>query len=158
MKTTAAYAASKRAIAQLTKVIALEYGEQGIRANAIGAGVIETDILSGIVEDSRATLAGYGHMHALGRSASRRRLRKPWPGSLHRVPASLQARWSWRMRVHSHVGPLRLAPAGIHPHGTKEKWFNDLPGPSANHGWSLRKRRFLVMQSPQLPLTAFRGT
>lgn len=113
MKTTAAYAASKRAIAQLTKVIALEYGEQGIRANAIGAGVIETDILSGIVEDSRATLAGYGHMHALGRSASRRRLRKPWPGSLHRVPASLQARWSWRMRVHSHVGPLRLAPAGI---------------------------------------------
>ena len=67
MKTTAAYAASKGAIAQLAKVIALEYGEQGIRANAIGAGVIETDILVGIVEDSRATLAGSGHMHALGR-------------------------------------------------------------------------------------------
>ncbi len=42
-------------------------GEQGIRANAIGAGVIETDILAGIVEDSRATLASYGYMHALGR-------------------------------------------------------------------------------------------
>ena len=67
MKTTSAYAASKGAIAQLTKVIAVEYGEQGIRANAIGAGVIETDILAGIVEDSRATLASYGHMHALGR-------------------------------------------------------------------------------------------
>ena len=67
IKTTAAYAASKGAIAQLTQVIALEYGEQGVRANAIGAGVIETDILSGIVEDSRATLASYGHMHALGR-------------------------------------------------------------------------------------------
>ncbi len=67
MKTTAAYAASKGAIAQLTKVIALEHGEQGIRANAIGAGVIETDILEGIVEDSRATLASYAHMHALGR-------------------------------------------------------------------------------------------
>ena len=67
MKTTAAYAASKGAIAQLTKVIALEHGEQGIRANAIGAGVIETDILAGIVEDSRATLASYAHMHALGR-------------------------------------------------------------------------------------------
>ncbi len=67
MKMTAAYAASKGAIAQLTQVIALEYGEQGIRANAIGAGVIETDILSGMVEDSRATLASYGHMHALGR-------------------------------------------------------------------------------------------
>ncbi len=59
----AAYAASKGAIAQLTKVIALEHGEQGIRANAIGAGVIETDILAGIVEDSRATLASYAHMH-----------------------------------------------------------------------------------------------
>lgn len=67
MKTTAAYAASKGAIAQLTKVISLEYGEEGIRANAIGAGVIETDILAGIVENSRATLASYGHMHALGR-------------------------------------------------------------------------------------------
>ena len=67
MKATAAYAASKGAIAQLTKVIALEYGEQGIRANAIGVGVVETDILAGIVENSRATLARYGHMHALGR-------------------------------------------------------------------------------------------
>ena len=67
MKATTAYASSKGAIAQLTKVIALEYGEQDIRANAIGAGVIETDILAGIVEDSRATLASYGHMHALGR-------------------------------------------------------------------------------------------
>ena len=67
VKTTAAYAASKGAIAQLTKVIALEYGEQGIRVNAIGAGVIETDILAGIVENSRATLASYGHLHALGR-------------------------------------------------------------------------------------------
>ena len=67
MKATSAYAASKGAIAQLTKVIALEYGERGIRANAIGAGVIETDILAGIVADSRATLASYGHMHALGR-------------------------------------------------------------------------------------------
>ena len=67
MKETGAYAASKGAIAQLTKIIALEYGEQGVRANAIGVGVIETDILAGIVEDSRATLASYGHMHALGR-------------------------------------------------------------------------------------------
>lgn len=67
MKETAVYAASRGAIAQLTKVIALEYGEQGIHANAIGVGVVETDILAGIVEDSRATLASYGHMHALGR-------------------------------------------------------------------------------------------
>ena len=58
---------SKGVIAQLTKMIALEYGQQGIRANAIDASVIETDILNGIVEDSRATLASYGHLHALQR-------------------------------------------------------------------------------------------
>lgn len=67
MKELAAYAASKGAIAQLTKVIAVEFGGQGIRANAIGVGVVETDILSGIVEDSRATLASYGPMHPIGR-------------------------------------------------------------------------------------------
>ncbi len=55
MKETVADAASKGAIAQLTKVIAVEYGGQGIRANAIGAGVIETGILDGIVANSRAT-------------------------------------------------------------------------------------------------------
>lgn len=69
MKETAVYAASKGAITQLTKVIAVEFGGQGIRANALAPGVVETDILEGIVEDSRATLAGYGHVHALGRVA-----------------------------------------------------------------------------------------
>jgi NAD(P)-dependent dehydrogenase (short-subunit alcohol dehydrogenase family) len=67
MAKTAAYAASKGAIAQLTKVIAVEYGGQGIRANAVAPGVIETGILEGIVEDSRATLASYGHLHPIGR-------------------------------------------------------------------------------------------
>ncbi len=67
MKDTAVYAASKAAIAQLTKVIAVEYGDRGIRANAVAPGVIETDILEGIVEDSRATLASYASAHPLGR-------------------------------------------------------------------------------------------
>jgi len=67
MKDTAVYAASKGAIAQLTKVIAVEYGDRGIRANAVAPGVIETDILEGIVQDSRATLASYGSAHPLGR-------------------------------------------------------------------------------------------
>lgn len=67
MKDTAAYASSKGAIAQLTKVIAVEYGDRNIRANAVLPGVIETDILEGIVEDSRATLASYGPAHPLGR-------------------------------------------------------------------------------------------
>lgn len=69
MRDTAVYAASKGAIAQLTKVIAVEYGDRGIRANAVAPGVVETDILQGIVEDSRATLAGYGHAHPIGHVA-----------------------------------------------------------------------------------------
>jgi NAD(P)-dependent dehydrogenase (short-subunit alcohol dehydrogenase family) len=67
MKDTAVYAASKGAIAQLTKVIAVEYGTRGIRANAVAPGVIETDILEGIVPDSRAALASHGSAHPLGR-------------------------------------------------------------------------------------------
>ena len=65
LKETAAYSASKGAIAQLTRVIAAEYSQQGIRANAIGAGVIETGFLGG--QDSKATLASYGHLHPIGR-------------------------------------------------------------------------------------------
>ncbi len=69
MKETVAYAASKGAIAQLTKVIAVEYGGRGVRANAVAAGVVETDILEGIVDDSRATLASHGSAHPIGRIA-----------------------------------------------------------------------------------------
>jgi len=68
MKDLAAYAASKGAIAQLVKVIAAEYGRQGIRANAVAPGVIETDILDSTgVADSRAVLASYGDAHPIGR-------------------------------------------------------------------------------------------
>ena len=70
MKELAAYAASKGAITQLMKVIAVEYGAQGIRANAVAPGVVETDILQSTgVEDSRRTLAGYGDAHPIGRVA-----------------------------------------------------------------------------------------
>lgn len=69
MKATSVYSASKGAIAQLTKVLALEAAEYGIRVNAVAPGVVETNILSGIVEDSRATLSSYGHVHPLGRVA-----------------------------------------------------------------------------------------
>ena len=69
MKDLATYTASKGAVAQLTKVIAVEHGRDGIRANAIGVGVVETDFLEGIVDDSRATLASYGDPHPIGRVA-----------------------------------------------------------------------------------------
>ena len=65
LKDTVAYSASKGAIAELTRVIAAEYSGQGIRANAIGAGVIETGFLGG--PDSRAKLASFGHLHPIGR-------------------------------------------------------------------------------------------
>ncbi len=68
MRNTAAYSASKGAVAQLTKVIAVEYGSRGVRANAVAPGVVETDILEGIVDDSRATLASYGGAHRTGPS------------------------------------------------------------------------------------------
>ena len=70
MQGLGAYAASKGAITQLTKVIAVEHGKQGIRANAVAPGVVETDILQSTgVQDSRATLAGYGDAHPVGRVA-----------------------------------------------------------------------------------------
>lgn len=66
-KTQAAYAASKGALVQLTRVIAVEYGEHGIRANAVLPGVVNTDIMEGIVDNGREMLASFGSQHPLGR-------------------------------------------------------------------------------------------
>ncbi len=49
---TAAYTASKHAIVGLTKTIALEYARDGIRAIAIGPGVIETPMTAGPISDA----------------------------------------------------------------------------------------------------------
>ncbi|MEU8997677.1 SDR family oxidoreductase [Streptomyces caniferus] len=64
-----AYTASKGALAQLTKVIALEGGPHGIRANAVAPGVIETDLLDGFRDDSRAYLRSFADAHPLKRVA-----------------------------------------------------------------------------------------
>jgi len=67
-KTQAAYASSKGAIAQLARVIAIEGGERGIRSNAVAPGVIETDIMEGVIEgDGRAMLRSFGGLHPIGR-------------------------------------------------------------------------------------------
>ncbi|PJM98480.1 short-chain dehydrogenase [Streptomyces sp. CB01201] len=65
----AAYSASKGALAQLTKVLAVEGGPWGIRANLVAAGVIETDFLDTIRPDSRAYLASFADAQPLGRVA-----------------------------------------------------------------------------------------
>ena len=52
----AAYNASKGAITQLTKSMALEYADQGIRINAVCPGTCETPL----IDKSRAEMVGAG--------------------------------------------------------------------------------------------------
>jgi NAD(P)-dependent dehydrogenase (short-subunit alcohol dehydrogenase family) len=47
----AAYSASKAAIVSFTRILALELGEYGIRANAILPGATETEMLQGVFEE-----------------------------------------------------------------------------------------------------------
>jgi hypothetical protein len=65
--TQTAYAASKGALAQMTRVLAIEGGPHGIRSNAVLPGVIDTDIMEGVVENGRAMLASFGDAHPIGR-------------------------------------------------------------------------------------------
>jgi len=58
------YSASKHGVIGMMKTIALEYGERGIRALAVGPAYIKTGLEENIPEDVRAQLPG---MHALGR-------------------------------------------------------------------------------------------
>lgn len=69
MREAAAYSASKGALAQLTKVLALEGGPHGIRANVVAPGVVETDLLDDFRPDSREYLRSFGDAHPVGRVA-----------------------------------------------------------------------------------------
>ena len=70
-KREAVYCASKGAVVQLTKAMALDHGSQGVRVNAVCPGDIETPMLvSGIEangEDIAAGLARKGAAFPLGR-------------------------------------------------------------------------------------------
>ncbi|MGQ9367748.1 SDR family NAD(P)-dependent oxidoreductase [Azospirillum sp. ST 5-10] len=65
----AAYTASKGALAQLTRTLALEAIEHGIRVNAIGVGDVVTNILNHFMEDGPAFLAEHGKAAPIGRAA-----------------------------------------------------------------------------------------
>ncbi len=45
------YVAAKHGVVGLTKNVALEYGKQGIRANSVGPGFVETSLTHGLIED-----------------------------------------------------------------------------------------------------------
>lgn len=64
-----AYTASKGAISQFTKVVAVEGAPHRIRANAVAPGVVETGFLDAIRPDGREYLRSFGHLHPLGRIA-----------------------------------------------------------------------------------------
>lgn len=66
-ETQTAYAASKGAIAQITRVISIEGDKKNIRANAVLPGVVDTDIMEGVVENGREMLVGFGEAHPIGR-------------------------------------------------------------------------------------------
>ncbi len=47
----AAYVSTKHALVGLTKAVALDYGRQGIRANAVGPGVVDTPMTRAAIAD-----------------------------------------------------------------------------------------------------------
>jgi NAD(P)-dependent dehydrogenase (short-subunit alcohol dehydrogenase family) len=63
----AAYAAAKHAIIGLTETAALDYGQRGIRVNAIAPGPILTHNLARANEEARARIGGRLPLHRLGR-------------------------------------------------------------------------------------------
>ncbi len=67
MPELAAYAASKSAVLGMTRVLAVEFGKQNIRANAVAPGVVQTKIFENFVENSREVLDSYGPSHPIGR-------------------------------------------------------------------------------------------
>jgi len=65
----AAYCASKGGLSQLTRVLAVENIQHGIRVNAVGAGDVVTNLLNHFMPDGREFLAQHGKNAPIGRAA-----------------------------------------------------------------------------------------
>lgn len=65
----AAYTASKGALVQLTRTLALEAIEHGIRVNAVGSGDVVTNIWAGKMDNGSEFLADHGRKAPIGRAA-----------------------------------------------------------------------------------------
>lgn len=72
--TLAAYAASKGALAQLTRALSLEAIDHGIRVNAVGSGDVVTNITNHIHADGPAFLAEHGKNAPIRRAAQPREI------------------------------------------------------------------------------------
>lgn len=60
----APYVAAKHGVVGLTRTVALDYGSQGLRCNAVGPAFIRTRLVDNVPEEGRNNLAV---LHALGR-------------------------------------------------------------------------------------------
>jgi NAD(P)-dependent dehydrogenase (short-subunit alcohol dehydrogenase family) len=68
-----AYCATKGAIAQITRQLAIEHAAQGVRVNAIAPGAVDTDFVNAAladVPDMQAARQDIGRSHPLGRMGS----------------------------------------------------------------------------------------
>lgn len=63
-----AYVAAKHAVIGLTKTAAMEYGDKGIRVNAVGPAFIDTPLLSHMEKETIDWLVGKHPIGRLGRS------------------------------------------------------------------------------------------
>jgi glucose 1-dehydrogenase len=63
-----AYSISKGGMGNLTRTLALEYSDRGIRVNAVGPGAVETDMNAAWINDPKAKAAVESHI-PMGRAA-----------------------------------------------------------------------------------------
>lgn len=62
-----AYSPSKAAVISLTQLLAMDYGKQGVRVNAVCPGTVETEILACVPEEVVAAAAAAVPLGRLGR-------------------------------------------------------------------------------------------